>query len=81
MQNTASNVIVQIHYNEHVGYGEAAPDEYYGENQETVLACIICSGDALLLLPLYTTFGMTSHFESTTAAVEPGPPGTAPFMM
>src|SRR2546427_2221511 len=40
MQNTASNVIVQIQYNEHVGYGEAAPDEYYGENQETVLACI-----------------------------------------
>ncbi len=40
MQNTASNVIVQIQYNEQVGYGEAAPDEYYGENQETVLACI-----------------------------------------
>jgi L-alanine-DL-glutamate epimerase-like enolase superfamily enzyme len=40
VQNTSSNVIVQIHYNEHVGYGEAAPDEYYGENQETVLACI-----------------------------------------
>ncbi len=40
VQNTASNVIVQIQYNEHVGYGEAAPDEYYGENQETVLACI-----------------------------------------
>jgi len=31
---------VQIHNNEHVGYGEAAPDEYYGENQETVLSCI-----------------------------------------
>jgi len=40
VQNTSSNVIVQIQYNEHVGYGEAAPDEYYGENQETVLACI-----------------------------------------
>ena len=40
VQNTASNVIVQINYNEYVGYGEAAPDEYYGENQETVLACI-----------------------------------------
>ena len=34
------NVIVQIQYNEHVGYGEAAGDEYYGENQEAVLACI-----------------------------------------
>src|SRR2546421_1594354 len=40
VQSTAQNVIVQINYNEHVAYGEAAPDEYYGENQETVLACI-----------------------------------------
>jgi L-Ala-D/L-Glu epimerase len=40
IQDTASNVIVQVQYNEHVGYGEAAPDEYYGENQETVLSCI-----------------------------------------
>ncbi len=40
IQDTASNVIVQIQYGENVGYGEAAPDEYYGENQETVLACI-----------------------------------------
>src|SRR6266478_1171948 len=40
VQDTSSNVVVQIQYNEHVGYGEAAPDEYYGENQETVLACI-----------------------------------------
>ena len=40
VQNTSSNVIVQISYGEYVGYGEAAPDEYYGENQETVLACI-----------------------------------------
>src|SRR5260370_7469764 len=39
-QNTASNVIVQINNNEHIGYGEAAPDEYYGENQETALACV-----------------------------------------
>src|SRR5256885_6621661 len=39
-QNTASNVIVQINNNEHIGYGEAAPDEYYGETQETVLACV-----------------------------------------
>jgi len=40
VQNTSPNVVVQIQYNEHVGYGEAAPDEYYGENQETVLSCI-----------------------------------------
>ena len=40
VQNVASNAIVQINYNGHTGYGEAAPDEFYGENVETVLACI-----------------------------------------
>src|SRR5207248_6430721 len=40
VQNTAPNVIVQITHNGYTGYGEAAPDEYYGENQETVLSCI-----------------------------------------
>ncbi len=40
LQNTAPNVIVQITHNGYTGYGEAAPDEYYGEIQETVLACI-----------------------------------------
>ncbi len=40
VQNTSPNVVVQIQYNGQVGYGEAAPDEYYGENQETVLSCI-----------------------------------------
>jgi len=40
IKDAASNVIVQVQYGEHVGYGEAAPDEYYGENQETVLSCI-----------------------------------------
>ena len=36
----ASNVIVQINHKEWTGYGEAAPDEFYGETQETVLACM-----------------------------------------
>ncbi len=40
VQNTSPNVIVQINYDDYTGYGEAAPDEYYGENQQTVLACI-----------------------------------------
>lgn len=40
VQHISPNVIVQITHNEYVGYGEAAPDEYYGETQETVLACI-----------------------------------------
>jgi L-Ala-D/L-Glu epimerase len=40
VENTASNVIVQINHEDFTGYGEAAPDEYYGESQETVLACI-----------------------------------------
>jgi L-alanine-DL-glutamate epimerase-like enolase superfamily enzyme len=40
VQHTSANVVVQINHNGHTGYGEAAPDEYYGESQETVLACI-----------------------------------------
>ncbi len=40
MQTVASNAVVQVNYNGHTGYGEAAPDEFYGENVETVLACI-----------------------------------------
>jgi L-alanine-DL-glutamate epimerase-like enolase superfamily enzyme len=40
VQNISPNVIVQINYDDYTGYGEAAPDEYYGENQQTVLACI-----------------------------------------
>ena len=40
VQNTSPNIIVQITHNEYIGYGEAAPDDYYGENQETALACI-----------------------------------------
>jgi L-Ala-D/L-Glu epimerase len=39
-QYTSPNVIVEIKYNEHIGYGEAAPSAYYGESVETVLACI-----------------------------------------
>ena len=40
VQYVASNAVVQINHKEYTGYGEAAPFEYYGENQETVLACI-----------------------------------------
>ncbi|HLX56869.1 MAG TPA: dipeptide epimerase [Ktedonobacteraceae bacterium] len=40
VQKVASNAIIQINHREYTGYGEAAPDEYYGENLETVLACI-----------------------------------------
>src|SRR5438874_2905634 len=40
VQNTSPNVIVQINNDDYTGYGEAAPDEYYGENQQTVLACM-----------------------------------------
>ena len=40
VQHVASNAIVQINHKGYTGYGEAAPDEYYGETLETVLACI-----------------------------------------
>jgi L-alanine-DL-glutamate epimerase-like enolase superfamily enzyme len=47
VQNTSTNVIVQIEHGEYTGYGEAAPDEYYGESQETTLACITKFADNL----------------------------------
>src|SRR2546430_6987326 len=40
VEYTASNVVVQVNYDEYTGYGEAAPSGYYGESQETVIACV-----------------------------------------
>ncbi len=40
VQYTSPNVIVQITHGDVTGYGEASPSEFYGESQETVLACI-----------------------------------------
>jgi L-alanine-DL-glutamate epimerase-like enolase superfamily enzyme len=40
VQYTAPNVIVQVKAGDYAGYGEAAPASYYGESQETVLACV-----------------------------------------
>ncbi|HLV99863.1 MAG TPA: dipeptide epimerase [Ktedonobacterales bacterium] len=47
VQQTASNVLVDIPYQDQVGYGEAAPNRYYGETRETVLACLASFGDSL----------------------------------
>jgi L-alanine-DL-glutamate epimerase-like enolase superfamily enzyme len=40
VQYTSPNAIIQVTHNDYTGYGEASPSEYYGESQETVLACI-----------------------------------------
>jgi L-Ala-D/L-Glu epimerase len=40
VQYTSPNVIVQVTHKDYTGIGEASPAEYYGESQETVLACI-----------------------------------------
>ncbi len=40
VQHTSPNAIVEVRYNEYIGYGEASPAEYYGESVETVLACV-----------------------------------------
>ncbi len=40
VQYTSPNVIVQVNADNYTGYGEASPSEYYGESQETVLACV-----------------------------------------
>ena len=40
VQNTSSNAIVELQQDDLIGYGEAAPSEYYGETVATVLACL-----------------------------------------
>jgi L-alanine-DL-glutamate epimerase-like enolase superfamily enzyme len=40
VQHVAQRVVVHIQGQGQVGLGEAAPSTYYGENQETVLACL-----------------------------------------
>lgn len=40
VQYTSPNVIVQVSGDTYTSYGEASPSEYYGESQETVLACV-----------------------------------------
>lgn len=40
VQVTSPNIFVQISHMGHIGYGEAAPDEYYGEKPATVAACL-----------------------------------------
>lgn len=40
VQPVAPTVFVELTYGDYIGYGEAAPDNYYGENQQTVLACL-----------------------------------------
>ena len=40
VQDISPNVIVEIHHQNIKGIGEASPAEYYGESQESVLACI-----------------------------------------
>ncbi len=47
VQQTASNVLVEMPYQDQIGYGEAAPNHYYGETRETVLACLASFGDSL----------------------------------
>jgi L-alanine-DL-glutamate epimerase-like enolase superfamily enzyme len=46
-QYISRSVMVQIKHGEYIGYGEAAPDNYYGESPETVLACINMFADQL----------------------------------
>ena len=47
VQHTAPNVIVEVTHNEFTGYGEAAPDSYYGETTQTVQACFPLLADHL----------------------------------
>lgn len=47
VQPIASNALVEITYDAYTGYGEAAPEEYYGENQKTALALLPAMADQL----------------------------------
>jgi L-alanine-DL-glutamate epimerase-like enolase superfamily enzyme len=40
VQNTSPNAFIELRDENFVGYGEAAPSEYYGETVETVLAAL-----------------------------------------
>lgn len=40
VQYTSPNAIVQINHEDFTGLGEAAPDGYYGESLESMLACV-----------------------------------------
>ena len=40
VQEISPNVVVQVRHGEYTGYGEAAPDEYYGESPASVMDCI-----------------------------------------
>ena len=40
VEYTVPIIAVAIQHGEHIGYGEASPDEYYGESPATVLACL-----------------------------------------
>ncbi len=47
VQHTAANVLVEIPYQNHIGYGEAAPNHYYGETRDIVLAALSAFEDHL----------------------------------
>lgn len=40
VRTVSPNVLLHIKHGEFTGYGEASPSEYYGENPQTVLACL-----------------------------------------
>jgi L-Ala-D/L-Glu epimerase len=40
VQHTSPNAIIELRHDDLIGYGEAAPSEYYGETIETVLASL-----------------------------------------
>src|ERR1700704_2724025 len=47
VEYTAPNVIIQVTHNEFIGYGEAAPNSYYGETTQTVQGCLSLLADHL----------------------------------
>jgi L-alanine-DL-glutamate epimerase-like enolase superfamily enzyme len=70
----ARNVLVRVEWEGLVGYGEAAPNAYYGESQESVLAWLPRLADALPEDPfaIHRAVGLLEHAAHHNPAARAG---------
>jgi L-alanine-DL-glutamate epimerase-like enolase superfamily enzyme len=76
VQEISPNVVVQVQHGEYTGYGEAAPDDYYGESPQSVRACVAMfaphlGDDPFLLEDIFSTLDHVIRLNpSAKAAVD-----------
>jgi L-alanine-DL-glutamate epimerase-like enolase superfamily enzyme len=76
VEYTASNIVATLTYQNHTGYGEAAPSEYYGENAQTVTSTLSTfanhlGNDPFLLEDILQNLNRAIHLHpSAKAAVD-----------